>query len=147
VRQRIDQIDQGGQHQNAAESRVQHELQRRIDAPLASPDADDQKHRDQHRFPEHVEQEQVLRDQRAQHRELYEQQHRMKQLDVAAHGRDGACDHQRPEKGRERDQQYVEAVEPDVVPDAPGADPGQPRCELQSGQCAVEAHQQPARQD
>ena len=39
--QRVHEVDQRGQHQDAAEGRVQHELERRVDAPLAAPDADD----------------------------------------------------------------------------------------------------------
>ena len=57
--ERIHEIDDGGEHQDAAERRVQHELERRVDAALAAPDADDEEHRDQHRLPEQVEQEQV----------------------------------------------------------------------------------------
>ena len=78
--QRVNEIDHRGQHQDAAEGGVEHELERRVDAPLAAPDADDQEHRDQHRFPEHVEQEQVLRHEGSQHRELDEEHHRVEEL-------------------------------------------------------------------
>ena len=44
------------QHQHRAEQRVEEELEGRVDAPRAAPDADDQEHRDQHALEEDVEQ-------------------------------------------------------------------------------------------
>ncbi len=55
------------QHQDRAEHCVQHEFQRGIDAPPVSPDADQEIHRDQHHFPEQEEQEQVERNEDADH--------------------------------------------------------------------------------
>jgi hypothetical protein len=55
-------------------------LRRGVDAPLAAPDADDEEHRHQHRFPEEVEQEEVLRDERADHGELDGEHHGVEEL-------------------------------------------------------------------
>ena len=80
--ERIHEVDHGGEHQDAAERGVEHELERGVDAALAAPDADDEEERDQHRLPEQVEQEQVLRDERADHRELEREHHRVEELHV-----------------------------------------------------------------
>ena len=100
--QRPDEVDHRRQHQDAAERRVEHELDRRVDAPLAAPDADEQEHRDQHRFPEDVEQEQVLREERAHHRELDQEDHRVEQLHVLGDRRERAGDDQRAEERRQQ---------------------------------------------
>ena len=53
------EVDDGDQHQHRAGHGVQEELHGRVDAPLVSPDADQEIHRDQRDFPENVKQEQV----------------------------------------------------------------------------------------
>ena len=58
------------QHQQRADQRVQHELDRRVDAVRAAPDPDDQVHRDEHDLPEDVEEEQVEREEHADHADL-----------------------------------------------------------------------------
>ena len=85
--ERVHEVDDRRQHQDAAERRVEDELERGVDAPLAAPDADDEEHRDHHRFPEQVEQEEVLRDEGAQHRELDQEHHRVEELHVLAGSR------------------------------------------------------------
>ena len=90
-------------------------LMRRVDAPLAAPDADHQEHRDQHRLPEQVEQEQVLRDEGAQHRELDQEHHRVEELHVLRDRAEGAGHDQRPEERGQQHQQDVVAVEADLV--------------------------------
>ena len=64
----------GDQHEERAGHRVEDELDRRVDAAGPAPDPDDEVHRDQHRLPEDVEEEEVERDEDAQHARL-EQQH------------------------------------------------------------------------
>src|SRR3989441_10413255 len=54
---------------------VEDELDRRVNAVGAAPDADDEVHRDQHRLPEDVEEEEVEADEHAEHPRL-EDQHR-----------------------------------------------------------------------
>ena len=63
--------DDADQEQDAARQRVEEELERRIDPAVAAPDADDHVHRDQHRLPEDVEQEQVERAEHPQHQRLH----------------------------------------------------------------------------
>ena len=50
----------------------------------AAPDADDQVHRHEHQLPEHVEQEQIERDERAEHRAVQEQEREAQVLDRAS---------------------------------------------------------------
>ena len=53
-------IDDGGKHQHRTGHRVQEEFDRRVDAALVAPDADQKIHRHQANFPEHIKQEEVL---------------------------------------------------------------------------------------
>ena len=55
------------QHHHAADQGVQEELDRRVEAPVAAPDADQEVHRHQHDFPEQEEQQEVERDEGADH--------------------------------------------------------------------------------
>ncbi len=133
-----DEVDHRRQHQDAAERRVEEELDRRVDPPLAPPDADDEEHRDQHRFPEEVEDEEILRDERAQHRELDQEHHRVEELDVLRDRRECAGDDQRAQERGQRDQQDAHPVDADVVVDAPVGNPRDPGLELQPRRGGVE---------
>ena len=62
------------EHQHRAEQRVEEELVARVNPVSAAPDADDQIHRDQPGLEEHVEQEQILRRERADHQQLGDQE-------------------------------------------------------------------------
>ncbi len=56
-----------------AEQRVQEELDGRIKFARAAPDADQQIHRHQHRFPENEEEEKIERHEDAEHSRLQHQ--------------------------------------------------------------------------
>ena len=58
------EVEQRDQHQHRAEQRVEEELDRRVLVPRAAPDADQEVHRQEHDFPEDVEEEEVERDER-----------------------------------------------------------------------------------
>ena len=64
----------GEQHQHGAEQRVEEELEARIDAPLAAPDADDEEHRNEARLEEQVEQHEIEGAEHADHRGLEDQE-------------------------------------------------------------------------
>jgi hypothetical protein len=53
------QADQDQQQQDRTRERVQEELDRGVLAARTAPDADQEVHRQQHQFPEHVEEEHV----------------------------------------------------------------------------------------
>src|SRR5258707_1150587 len=59
------QREDAEQHQDRAGQRVQEKLDRRIELPRPAPNADDEVHRHQHQLPEHVEQEEVEREEYA----------------------------------------------------------------------------------
>ena len=57
----------GDQHQDGAEHRVQNEFHGGVDAAVVAPDADQEIHGDERQFPEDEEEEQVERDENADH--------------------------------------------------------------------------------
>ena len=61
------------QHQQRADHREQEELDGGVDPARPAPDPDDEVHRDQHHLPEHVELEEVQRDEGAEHARLEEE--------------------------------------------------------------------------
>ena len=64
------QPDNCHQHQNRAGHGVQNEFHRGVNAPLVSPDADQEVHGDQHHFPEQEEQKQIQRQETRRSRRL-----------------------------------------------------------------------------
>ncbi len=60
--------------QHAADERVQEELDRGVFLARAAPDADQEVHRQEHDFPEHVEQEEIERAEHAQHAGFQQQE-------------------------------------------------------------------------
>src|SRR5438552_3616028 len=61
------QRDQTNEHQHAAGKSKNQELESRVNASGAAPDADEKKHRHEHQFPEHIEQKKVGRREEADH--------------------------------------------------------------------------------
>ena len=70
------QADHRGQHEQAADERVEEELDRRVLAPRAAEGADEEVHRHEHDLEEDVEQEHVGGREDADHGELERQQQR-----------------------------------------------------------------------
>ena len=64
----------GHQHEQRADERVDDELDRRVDAVGAAPDADDEVHRHEDDFPEDVEEEEVEGQEDAQHAHLEDEE-------------------------------------------------------------------------
>ena len=83
------------QHQHRADQRVEEELEGRVDPARTTPDADDQEHRDQHGFEEHVEQHQIQRDEGADHQRFEHQKGDHVFLDPGLHRAPGREDAQR----------------------------------------------------
>ena len=111
------------QHQHAAGHRVENELHRRVDAALVAPDADQEVHRDQHRVPEDVEQEQVERDEHADHRALEQQHADAERFRLLVHRFPGTEQRERGEKAGQDEQQQADAVDADEIADPEGGDP------------------------
>src|SRR6185369_2896496 len=58
---RVEEVerDDREKHHDRAEERVEEELDRRVELPRPAPNADQEVHRDEHHFPEYVEEEEV----------------------------------------------------------------------------------------
>ena len=131
--------DDGDQHQHAAGHRVEQELHRRVDALVVAPDADEEIHRNQHRVPEHVEQEQVEREEHAQHAR-FEQEHEDRELfDLALDVGPGRQQRERRQEAGEDDEHQADAVDAEVILDAERRDPRVAFDELEVGGAGREA--------
>jgi hypothetical protein len=64
----------GDQDEHAAQERVQEELDGGVLAARPAPDADQEVHRQEHHFPEDVEEEEVQRQERPQHARFQDQE-------------------------------------------------------------------------
>jgi hypothetical protein len=102
------------QHQHRAEEGVKEELEARIDAVLAAPDADDQEHRDQARLEEQVEEHQIERHEHAQHQRFQHEEgdHVFLHAVVTSQRR---RDGQRHDEGRQHHEQHADPVHPHLV--------------------------------
>ena len=120
------EAEHGDQDEHAAEQRVQEELDGGVFAARPAPDADEEVHRQQHHFPEDVEEEEIQGQEGADHAGFQEQeQHAIAAdifLDVPAgdHGQEG-------EDRGQQDERHADAVDAEVVVDVEAADPGQAR--------------------
>ena len=101
----------GDQHQHRAEQRVEEEFVRRIDAPRAAPDADNQEHRDQAAFEEQIEQEHVARRERSDHQRFHQQEGYHIFRHALFHRDPAGEDAQRHQEHRKLDQHQRNAVD------------------------------------
>ena len=108
------EVDERDQHQQRAQQRVEEELDRGVDAVRATPDADDQVHRDQHRLEEHVEQDRVLRGERAVDESRHDQECRHVLRDAHRDDAPSRPDHEQRDERIEQDEQHRDAVDADV---------------------------------
>ena len=116
------QQQHGGQQQHAAGHRVQEEGQRCLTPLRAAENQDKQQHRDQHRFPEHEEHDQVLREEGAEQAGLQRQQQREIQPRLRLFGGPAAAQHHREQQRGQQQQVQVEAVDTEVQRDAERVD-------------------------
>src|SRR6266481_7325466 len=105
-------VEDGDQHEEAPEQREEHELDGGIDASGPAPHPDQEVHRDEHQLPEDVEEEEIRRQERAQHPGLEDEQESEELLhpprDVAPRGEDD----DRHQEGGEEDEEEAHAVDP-----------------------------------
>ena len=102
------------QHQDRAGHGVQEELDGGVDAPRSAPDADQEVHRDEREFPEDVEQEQVLRQEDADHAHFEQQEEDHEILDALLDRCPGGEDGDGGEEGGQQHQQDAQAVHAQV---------------------------------
>ena len=132
----------GDQHQHAADQREEEELDRRVFAPRSAPDADQEIHRQQHDFPEDVEQEEIECQKDAHHARFQQQEqdavglHMLVDLPTRGH-------RQHAENGRQDDQRKADAVEAHHVVDVERRDPVDREEVLHLGDAALEIGAEP----
>ena len=125
------------QDQDRAQQGVQEELDRGVFAPRAAPDADQEIHRQQHHFPEDVEQEEIQRHEHADHAGVEHQQQGEVALDALFDPEAG----EHRDEANQRGQQHhrdADAVHADEVIDVVGGHPRILFRELDGGGGGVE---------
>jgi len=65
-------VDQGDQHEHRAQEGIQEKLEGGVNPARSTPDADDEKHRDQHRLEKHVKQNGVQRGEHPDHQPFHD---------------------------------------------------------------------------
>jgi hypothetical protein len=116
------QPDHDQQQQHRACKRVEEKLDGGVFATRTAPDADKEIHRQQHHFPEHVEEEHVERNKHAHHARVEQQEHRKVALQ-------GLRDTEGRERGEETDQRseqhhrHRKSVDTQKILDADLAEP------------------------
>ncbi len=131
----------GDEHQHSADHRVQHEFHCRIDPAISAPDSDEEVHRNQHDFPEHVEQKQVQRAENTDHPGL-QQQHE-DEVFLRAFSNGPRRQHgQRRENRRQQNQEQADAIHTHVITDAERRYPWRVDDVLEIGRAGVEMRDQ-----
>ena len=133
------------QHEQAAEHGEEDELHRRVDAPAAAPDADEEVHRDEHGLPEDIEEEEIQRDEDADHAGLEQEHEDGELLDPVADGPPGREQGQRRQERGQKDEEQADAVDADMIIEA-ASEPGGPLDEFGQARCPAEAEIQRQRQ-
>src|SRR5580704_5176401 len=98
------QIDDRDQHQYRAGHGVEKEFDGSVNAPVVSPDADQEVHGHQANFPEYIKEEEVECREDADQTEFQEQQESVELFGPLLHGAPRYHDRDGGEEGREQDQ-------------------------------------------
>ncbi len=111
------------QHQHRAGQRVQEELDRGVKLARPAPDADQQIHRHQHRFPENEEEEEIERHEDAEHAGLQHQKPDVVFLHAILNRRPRRQNRNPAQQRRQHDQQERNAVDAQHVTRADRGNP------------------------
>jgi hypothetical protein len=130
--------DDGDQHQHRPREGEEEELDRRVDAPVASPHPDEEIHRNEDQLPEDVEQEEVEREKDPHHPDLEEKHEDHELLHVLLDRFVGGQDGDRHQERGEQEKPQGDAVHPHVVADPELRDPGDLLDELHRSRRPVE---------
>ena len=106
----------GHQHQHGAGQREQEELDGGVFLARPAPHADEEVHRQQHHFPEHIEQEEIERQEHPQHAGLEQQEQNVIAL-LCLLDRVAAPASQETDQAGENDEREAQAVHAEVVLD------------------------------
>src|SRR5690606_15912272 len=125
-------VENGQQHEQRASHRVEEKLDGGVDAPRAAPDANEEVHGHQRELPEDVEQEQVLRQEYAEHACLKQEHENVIGLDLVCDTRPGASNGQHGDEGGQQHHENAEAINAHVVLDIERIDPHRALDQLQA---------------
>jgi hypothetical protein len=115
--------DRGGQHQQRADERVDHEHRGGAHAIAAAPASDQEVEGHQHQVEEHDEERQVLRHEDTQDRRLGQRQPEEEEARALALAERRHQRARHPGERGQHDHEQVEAVDPELVADAELGDP------------------------
>jgi len=141
------QPEDGEEHEDAADEGEEEELHRRVDAALAPPESDEEVHRDEHRLPEDVEEDEVERGERPDHRRLQDEERDAVLLDPILDVVPRAEHDDGPEEGGEQDEEERHPVETDVVAEPERRRPVYLLLELPAARLRPEADPQRQREE
>ena len=111
---KIPQGDDACQHQQAAQRGIEHELEGRVNTSLSAPTADQEIGRNQHHFPENIEEEEVGGEEDADDAAFKQQHEGHVVLDLLFNAkRRGDTDH--CEEGCQSDQQETDTVNAEAI--------------------------------
>src|SRR6266568_523518 len=129
------QEDQRYQHQERSDHRVYEEFNRGINFIFSTQDTDHEVHRNQHYFPEYIEQEQVKRDERTQHAGFKQQQADHVLFHLFFNSGERRKDSDRHDKRSEYNEPQTDTVNSDIVAhyERSGSDPWQVLGKLELG--------------
>src|ERR1700686_3098777 len=122
--------EDGDQHREAAEDRVDQEFERGVDPTSLAPHPDQEVERNQHRLPEDIEEDEVQRQEDAGGGGLQEEQ-QQDELFESTGGRVGEDDGDQEEQGIQAEQEEAQAVDAEVIADSQRGNPLQRFLELQ----------------
>jgi len=132
-------VEDGDQHEEAPDEREEHELDRGVDPAGPTPHPDEEVHRDEHEFPEDVEEKEIGRQEGPQHPDLEDEEEGEEFLhpprDVAPRSQD---DDGHEERGEEHEKE-AHAVDAQAVVDSPLWNPRGSLDELEIGLARLEA--------
>src|SRR5215472_14088791 len=98
----------------------------------AAEGGDEERHGDESHLPEGVVEEEVERDEDAEHRDLLEQEERVEETAACVDGSPGDENTERGEEAGEDDEPHGEAVDAEVIVDGGRGDPGDVLLELKA---------------
>ena len=133
------QIDERDEHEHRPEEGVEEELDRRVHAARTAPDPDDEEHRDQHCFPEEVEEERIERREDADHQPFQDQERREKLGLALLDDRPCRDQHRHGDEGGEQHQRQRDAIDAEMIGGVERRDPLQPFDRLERRGAGIES--------
>ena len=117
------QPDNSDEHQCRAGHGVQEEFHCSVNPPLVSPDSDEERHGNEHHFPEQEEEEKIQRNEHANDTDFQQQHHDEEFFDAMIDAVPRSQNRNRRQKRRQNHQEHADAVYAQVIVDGREVDP------------------------